>query len=72
MNKLKEEIMTRNLLSVYLIIFCLCFICVPIPAQTKVAVKDKQLNKKVDAFVQEKMKSKNIPGLSLAVVRNRR
>lgn len=62
--------MNRNLLSVCLIIFSLCFICVPTPAQTKAAVKDKQLNEKVDAFVREKMTANHIPGLSLAVVRD--
>ncbi len=62
--------MNRNLLSVYLIIFCLCFICLPTPAQTKVAIKDNQLNEKVDAFVREKMTANHIPGLSLAFVRD--
>ncbi len=61
--------MNRNSLLVYLFIFCLCFICMPTSAQTKLAIKDKQQNEKVDRYVQEKMKARNIPGLSLAVVR---
>jgi len=38
-------------------------------AQTKSAAQAKRQTEKIDSFVREKMKSKNIPGLSLAVVR---
>ncbi len=38
-------------------------------AQTKSAAEAKRQTEKIDSFVREKMKSKNIPGLSLAVVR---
>jgi CubicO group peptidase (beta-lactamase class C family) len=38
-------------------------------AQTKPVAQTERQIEKIDSFVREKMKSKNIPGLSLAVVR---
>jgi CubicO group peptidase (beta-lactamase class C family) len=40
------------------------------PAQTKSTVESDALTAKVDAFVQEKMNARNIPGLSMAIVRD--
>ncbi len=53
-----------------LVFLWLCFIPVLSLAQTKPAAQTERQTEKVDLFVREKMKSKNIPGLSLAVLRD--
>src|SRR5687767_13499860 len=59
--------MRHNSFSTRLIFLWLCFAAVMTPAQTKSTVETDAATAKVDAYVREKMKSRNIPGLSLAV-----
>jgi len=51
--------MTRNSIAIFAFLFCFL---IPVLGQNQ--------NNKVDSYIREKMKSRNIPGLSLAVVRD--
>ena len=62
--------MRHNSFLIRLVFLCLCFVPVLSWAQTKPAAVAERQIEKIDSFVREKMKSKNIPGLSLAVVRD--
>lgn len=53
-----------------LIFLLVCFAAVITPAQTKSTIESNASSAKVDAYVLEKMKARNIPGLSLAIVRD--
>lgn len=61
--------MQHNSVLTRLVFLCFCFVPV-LSAQTKPVAQTKRQIEKTDLFVREKMKSKNIPGLSLAVVRD--
>lgn len=61
--------MRHNSFLIRLVFLCLCFVPALSWAQTKPVPQSERQIEKLDFFVQEKMKSKNIPGLSLAVVR---
>lgn len=62
--------MRNNSFLIRLVFLCMCFIPVLSWAQTKPVAQTERQIEKIDSFVREKMKSKNIPGLSLAVVRD--
>ncbi|MCA1626288.1 MAG: beta-lactamase family protein [Acidobacteria bacterium] len=62
--------MRHNSFLIRLVFLCLCFAPVLSLAQTKPVAQTERQIEKIDSFVREKMKSKNIPGLSLAVVRD--
>lgn len=62
--------MRHNSYLICLVFLWLWFACVSASAQTKLVNESKSQTEKVDAFVRERMTSRHIPGLSLAVVRD--
>lgn len=62
--------MRHNSFLIRLVFLCLCFVPILSLAQTKPIAQTEGQIEKIDSFVREKMKSKNIPGLSLALVRD--
>ena len=62
--------MRHNSFLIRLSFLCLCFVPVLSWAQTKPVTHNGRQIEKIDLFIREKMKSKNIPGLSLAIVRD--
>lgn len=62
--------MRHNSYLIRWIFLWLCLASVTISAQTKLSDESKGKTEKVDAFVRERMTSRHIPGLSLAVLRD--
>jgi CubicO group peptidase (beta-lactamase class C family) len=66
------KIIRRDSLPIRLLFLWLCLGPVLTTAQTKPAAEDARQAAKVDAYVKERMKALNIPGLSLVVLRDGR